>query len=201
VTAGILAFAVFLLAAALGWSALRPREREAVTAGGSLHRTIEVYEPSGSMLPTIAIGQTVVVDIDAYVPVPPTPGDIVAFDPTPARGDIVAFTVPDHPDLVFLKRVIGLPGDTVNEVDGVVTVNGTPLDEPYTIGDKRTLGPWVVEQDHVFVMGDNRPNSNDSRFADIGQIPFSSVSGKVLLDELPSGPQPAPPTAEVTSVG
>jgi signal peptidase I len=200
-TAGVLAFAVFLLAAALGWSALRPRDHLVATPGGSLHRTIEVYEPSGSMLPTIAIGQTVVVDIDAYVAAPPTPGDIVVFDPTPARGDIIAFTAPDHPDLVFLKRVIGLPGDTVNEVDGVVTVNGTPLDEPYTIGDKRTLGPWVVEQDHLFVMGDNRPNSNDSRFADIGQIPLSSVSGRVLLEALPSGSPPAPPTAEATSVG
>ena len=150
------------------------------------------------MLPTIAIGQTVVVDIDAYVAAP-EPGDIVVFEPTPARGDIIAFAIPDQPDFTFLKRVIGLPGDTVEEVDGVVMVNGAPLDEPYTIADKRTLGPWTVEQGHLFVMGDNRPDSLDSRFS-MGQVALSDVTGKVLLDEVPSGKGPVP-TAPATSVG
>jgi signal peptidase I len=198
VTAGILAFAVFLLAGAFGWSALRSRDGLITTPGGSPHRTIDVYEPSGSMLPTIAIGQTVVVDIDAYVAAP-EPGDIVVFDPTPARGDIIAFTIPDQPDFTFLKRVIGLPGDTVEEEDGVVIVNGAPLDEPYTIADKRTLGPWTVEQGHLFVVGDNRPDSLDSRFS-MGQVALSDVTGKVLLDEVPSGKGPVP-TAPATSVG
>ncbi len=199
VTAGILAFAVFLLAGAFGWSALRSRDHLVATPGGSPHRTIDVYEPSGSMLPTIAIGQTVVVDIDAYVAVPPTPGDMFAFEPAPERGDIIAFTTPDQPNWPFLKRVIGLPGDTVEEVDGVVMVNGAPLDEPYTIADKRTLGPWTVEPGHLFVMGDNRPDSLDSRFS-MGQVPLSDVTGKVLLDEVPSGEGPVP-TAPVVSVG
>jgi signal peptidase I len=200
VTAGILAFAVFLLAAALGWSALRPTDDLVDTPGGSSHRTIDVYEPSGSMLPTIAIGQTVVVDIDAYVAVPPTPGDIFAVNPTPARGDIIAFPGPDQPDWVLLKRVIGLPGDTLEEVDGVVMVNGAPLDEPYTIADRRTLGPWTVEQGHLFVMGDNRPDSLDSRFPGFGQVALSDVSGKVLLDEVPSGKGPVPTAPAVASV-
>jgi signal peptidase I len=199
VTAGILAFTVFLVAGAFGWSALRSRDDLVATPGGSPHRTINVYEPSGSMLPTIAIGQTVVVDVDAYVATP-DPGDIVVFEPVPARGDIIAFPNPDQPDWLFLKRVIGLPGDTVEEVDGVVMVNGAPLDEPYTIADKRTLGPWTVELGHLFVMGDNRPNSLDSRFPGFGQVALSDVSGKVLLDEVPSGKGPVP-TPEVTSVG
>jgi signal peptidase I len=199
VTAGVLAFSVFLLAAAVGWSALRPRDHLVATPGGSPHRTINVYEPSGSMLPTIAIGRTVVVDIDAYVAVPPTPGDIFAFEPTPARGDIIAFPSPDQPDWLLLKRVIGLSGDTVEEVDGVVTVNGAPLDEPYIIADNRTLGPWTVDQGHVFVMGDNRPDSNDSRYPDFGQVALSDVSGKVLLDEVPSGKGPVPTVPVVTS--
>jgi signal peptidase I len=200
-TSGVLAFAVFLLAAALGWSALRPRDHLVATPGGSPHRTIDVYEPSGSMLPTIAVGQTVVVDIDAYVALQPTPEDVLVFEPTPARGDIIAFTIPDQPDWVLLKRVIGLPGDTVEEVDGVVLVNGAPLDEPYTIADQRTLGPWTVEQGHVFVMGDNRPDSNDSRFPDFGQVALSDVSGKVLLDEVPSGKGPVPTAPVATSTG
>jgi len=151
------------------------------------------------MLPTIAVGQTVVVDIDAYVATP-DPGDIVAFEPTPARGDIIAFTIPDQPDLTFLKRVIGLPGDTVEELNGVVIVNGAPLSEPYTIADKRTLGPWTVEQGHLFVMGDNRPDSLDSRFS-MGQIAVSDVTGKVVLDEVPTGKGSVPTAPAVTSVG
>ncbi len=187
-TAGILAFAVFLLAGALGWSALRPRDHRVVTPGGSLHRTIEVYEPSGSMLPTIAVGQTVVVDIDAYATA------------TPRLGDIIAFTIPNQPGLVMLKRVIGLPGDTIEQVDGVVRVNGTSLDEPYALMDRRTLGPWTVEQEHVFVIGDNRPDSNDSRFS-IGQISLRDITGRVILGEMPSGAPTAPPQARATSVG
>ncbi len=201
VTAGVVALAVFLLAGALGWSALRPRDREVATPGGPSHRTTEVYEPSGSMLPTIEIGQTVVVDIDAYDSVGSDVGDVDGSGPAPARRDIIAFPAPDQPDLVLLKRVIGLPGDTVEEVDGVVIVNGTPLDEPYTIKDKRTLGPWTVERDHLFVMGDNRPNSLDSRFPDFGQVAMSDVIGKVLLDEVPTGTAPKPPAPAVTSVG
>ena len=140
-------------------------------------------------------------DIDAYDSVGPDVGDVEKSEPAPARGDIVAFRSPDQPDLVLLKRVIGLPGDTVEEVDGVVIVNGTPLDEPYTIEDKRTLGPWTVERDHLFVMGDNRPDSNDSRFPDFGQVARSDVIGKVLLDAVPTGTAPKPPAAIETSVG
>jgi signal peptidase I len=179
VAAGILAFTVFLLAAALGWSALRPREREAVTAGGSPHRTIEVYEPSTAMLPTIEIGATVVVDVDAY-----------AADP-PAHGDVVAFTATDQPDLIRLSRVIGLPGDVVEEVTGTVYVNGVPLDEPFGRADPRTLGPWTVESGHVFLMGDNRAVANDSRFG-LGQVPIGDLVGRVLLGATPSEAAPAP---------
>ncbi len=118
------------------------------------------------------------VDIDAY------PGT------TPARGDIVAFTVAAYPDNIMLKRVIGLPGDTVEQVEGVVQVNGEPL-ERYVVHDTQTLGPWTVEPGHLFVMDDNRPNSNDSRFS-LGQIASSDLIGEVLLDDAPRGEAPAP---------
>ncbi len=179
VVAGAVAFVVFLLAGAFAWMALRPPGDGIVGSGGPAHQTIAVLEPSGSMLPTIEIGQTVVVDVDAY------------DGTTPSRGDIVAFTVADYPDLVMLKRVIGLPGDTVEQVEGVVKVNGEALDEPYVVHDKQTLGPWTVEPGHLFVMGDNRPDSNDSRFS-MGQIASSDLTGQVLLDEVPRVEAPAP---------
>ena len=80
-------------------------------------------------------------------------------------------------------------------------VNGARLDEPYIIADQRTLGPWTVEQGHLFVMGDNRPDSLDSRFPDFGQVALNVVAGKVLLDEVPSGEGPVPTAPAVTSVG
>jgi signal peptidase I len=179
VAATAVAFAVFLLAAAVGWAALRPAGDSDVATGGPPHETIDVYEPSGSMLPTIEVGQTVVVDVDAY-------------DQTlPASGDIVAFRLLEFPDLTVLKRVIGLPGDTVRQVDGTVMVNGMAMDEPYAVRDHRTLGPWTVEPGHLFVMGDNRPSSDDSRFS-MGQIPVDDILGRALLEAEPSGDAPAP---------
>jgi signal peptidase I len=152
------------------------------------HRTITITEPSVSMEPTIKVGQRLVLDIDAYV------------SALPVRGDIVAFGTDEHPGISFIKRVIGLPGDTVEQrLGGDVYVNGQKVDEPY-VGDvdPKALGPWVVEPDHVFVMGDARANSNDSRYG-LGQIPLEDLEGKVVLDELPTGSASPPPPAAVAS--
>jgi signal peptidase I len=185
IAAGAVAFTVFLLAAAVGWAALRPAGDAAT--GGAPHETINVYEPSGAMLPTIQVGQTVVVDVDAY-------------DGTlPASGDIVAFSLAEYPDYTFLKRVIGLPGDRLRQVDSSVIVNGRTLDEPYAVRDRQPLGPWTVEPGHLFVMGDNRPNSVDSRFS-MGQIPVDDIIGRVLLGVEPSGDAPAPPAPQIVTV-
>jgi signal peptidase I len=177
--AGALAFALFILAAALAWSALRPPRPGVIAGGDGTHRTTNVYEPSTAMLPTIEVGETVVVDLDAY-----------AADP-PAHGDVVAFTATDQPDLIRLARVIGLPGDVVEEVTGTVYVNGVPLDEPFGRADPRTVGPWTVEAGHVFLMGDNRAVANDSRFA-LGQVPIGDLVGRVILGATPSEAAPAP---------
>lgn len=83
----------------------------------------------------------------------------------------------------YVKRVIALPGQTVDLKDGKVYVDGKELDEPYYDGvtssiDSRVQYPVTVEDDMVFVMGDNRPRSKDSRSSDLGQVPYEAILGK-----------------------
>lgn len=83
----------------------------------------------------------------------------------------------------YVKRVIAMPGQTVDLVDGKVYVDGTPLDEPYYDGTTSSIDPTVeypitVDDDCVFVMGDNRNHSKDSRSSELGQVPFDAILGK-----------------------
>ena len=83
----------------------------------------------------------------------------------------------------YVKRIIGMPGQTVDIVDGKVYVDGKMLDEPYYDGTTSSIDPTVeypvtVEEDHVFVMGDNRNHSTDSRASSLGQVPFDAILGK-----------------------
>lgn len=83
----------------------------------------------------------------------------------------------------YVKRIIGMPGDTVDIKDGQVLVNGEVLDEPYydgvtSIMDYAISYPVTVEEGTVFVMGDNRPNSKDSRSSDLGLVPIDAIEGK-----------------------
>ncbi len=98
----------------------------------------------------------------------------------PARGDIVVLNVPDRESVPLIKRVIGLPGDVVEIRDGQVLINGAPLAEPYlsesTPGD---MQPRLVPEEHLFVMGDNRDASNDSRF--FGMVPYAQIIGRAWL--------------------
>lgn len=106
----------------------------------------------------------------------------------PERGDIVVFKFPDKdPNAApkdYIKRVIGLPGDEVKVVDGITYVNNIPLVEPY-IKEKPVLDhpTEVVKQGYLFVMGDNRNNSYDSRFW--GQMPLTNLKGQAIFSYLP----------------
>lgn len=111
---------------------------------------------------------------------------------TPQRGDIVVLQVqegnfkyipiPDPSEVDYIKRVIGLPGDEIDIKDGAVYVNGTKLDEPYANGITEKLGmklPDTVPEGKLFVLGDNRQRSSDSRM--IGYIDISKIRGKAVF--------------------
>ncbi len=124
-----------------------------------------IYTVEGnSMLPNLTTGER-----------------ILALKWTPLnRGDIIIFRLPDDPRTSFVKRVIALPGDTVEIQSGRVLVNGLEQAETYLQG-KRTegsLAATLVKPEHYFVLGDNRGFSMDSRDPLVGQIPFSAVRGE-----------------------
>jgi signal peptidase I len=116
------------------------------------------YIPSASMLPTLEIGDRLIVEKLSYYSHPPQRGDIIVFAPPPqlqARGYLE--------DQAFIKRVIGLPGDTVAISNGRVFVNQKLLTETYIAEPPNyVMKPIVVPSTELFVMGDNRNNSNDS---------------------------------------
>lgn len=103
---------------------------------------------------------------------------------SPERGEIVVFRYPDDPsgDTLFVKRVIGVGGDTVEVRNGEVLVNGEALDEPYireqTLGN---FGPYTVPEGYYFMMGDNRNQSLDSRYWNNTYVAEDAILGKVVL--------------------
>jgi len=102
----------------------------------------------------------------------------------PRRGDVVVFSVLQQSEELLIKRVVGLPGERVEIRNGKVYIDGTPLDEPYL--DQETRGhfePTVVPPLHVFVLGDNRSFSNDSRAFDA--VPIKNILGRAWLSYWP----------------
>ncbi|MBL8088712.1 MAG: signal peptidase I [Anaerolineales bacterium] len=95
------------------------------------------------------------------------------------RGDIIVFHFPLNPEEELIKRVIGLPGDKVQVQNNQVYVNGLPLSEPYISQLPAYSGEWVVADGYLFVLGDNRNNSNDSK--DWGLLPLENIVGKAVL--------------------
>lgn len=102
----------------------------------------------------------------------------------PQRGDVIVFRYPRDPSRDFIKRVVGLPGETVEVVDGQVYVNGQAIQEPQTIQHAAyNSGPVTLAADEVYVMGDNRPNSSDSH--SWGPLSTDLIIGKVVLSYWP----------------
>ncbi len=98
----------------------------------------------------------------------------------PDRGEVVVFRYPLDPSRDFIKRVVGQPGDVVEVREGQVYINNAPVDEPYVANPGGTnLTPQVVPGDSLFVLGDNRTNSEDSRY--FGSIATDSVKGRAFL--------------------
>ena len=98
------------------------------------------------------------------------------------RGDVVVFWYPGDPTKSFIKRVIGLPGERVEISEGIVLLNGEPLQEPYLqprFHDSRSFGPIRVTPNNYFVLGDHRNSSNDSR--NWGLVPRRNIFGKAIL--------------------
>lgn len=95
------------------------------------------------------------------------------------RGDVVVFDPPFASPEPYVKRVIGLPGEVVTIEDGKVYVNDTWIQEPYLDVDFHTNGTWEIPENEIFVMGDNRNNSSDSR--SWGTVPVENILGKALF--------------------
>jgi signal peptidase I len=136
--------------------------------------------PTGSMEPNLLVGDHLIVNKMRFAPI--------------KRGDVIVFKFPKDPERDFVKRVIGLPGDRIELHRKKVFVNGQPIDEPYAhfieppsspdtapkVDDVREeYGPVNVPTDQYFMMGDNRDNSEDSRYW--GFMPRSYVKGKALF--------------------
>lgn len=129
-----------------------------------------------SMDPNLQHGQYLVVDKISYH----LPG---GWRP-PERGDVVVFEPPTQPDKDFVKRIIGLPGETVEIQGGQVFINNEPLGEVYVPRfDRFSMAPRMVSEGHYFVMGDNRGNSNDSR--NWGDLAADKIVGRAWLSYWP----------------
>jgi signal peptidase I len=167
--------------------------------------------PSGSMKATLLVGDYLFVSKYSYgyskysLPLsPPLFAGRLPSDWLPQRGDVVVFRLPKDPSTDYIKRVIGLPGDKIQVIDGVVNINGVPLKReraPDFIETEEALPNGVsyfaldlvdngfadntqvytVPADHYFMMGDNRDNSTDSRFSQVGMVPFENIVGKAQI--------------------
>lgn len=155
------------------------------------------YIPSASMEPTLMVDDRMVVEKITTLYREPRRGEIWVFEgeegfapPSDGVVDGVVRGVGQFLGVVpasardFVKRVIGLPGDEILITDGQVTVNGTPLDEPYAVEELADYGPVTVPEGRLFFLGDNRPNSSDSRRS-LGFVEIDNVVGRAVVTIFP----------------
>jgi signal peptidase I len=165
--------------------------------------------PSDSMMPTLVHGDFIFVNKWRYGLRLPVLNTKVADIGMPQRGDVIVFRKPSDPSLVLIKRLVGMPGDTIRVTGTQVWINGTPSrievgelysgpkseQYPFTQVGQESLGDashavllvqtraglegeWRVPAGHYFMMGDNRNNSQDSRYPDVGYVPEANIIGK-----------------------
>lgn len=139
------------------------------TVGFDNHRNVSM-----NMAPSLETGDFIATDTRDYV-----------FGAIPERKEIITFLYPKDPSIVYVKRVLGLPGEKISIKNGVVHINSTPIVEPYvSISSKaknfsQNMPEVEIPNNHIFVLGDNRDNSNDSRFW--GTLSVENITGKVTL--------------------
>lgn len=157
--------------------------------------------PTGSMEPNLLVGDHLIVNKMIFSPEATSVEGALLPKRDIRRGDVVVFKYPEEPERDFIKRVIGLPGDRLELRRKAIYINGEPLTEPYAhltepasesagvTGDLREFyGPVTVPANQYFMMGDNRDNSNDSRYWDdpsipkdlLGMVPDKNIVGKAF---------------------
>jgi len=148
---------------------------------------VQAYKiPTGSMEPTLLVGDYILVNRLAYGFRFPYVGYLVRWGEI-ERGDVVVFIYTEDPSKDFIKRVIGLPGEILEIKEKKIYINGKILeenwgffkDEKYIGYPRDDFGPIEIPKDRIFVMGDNRDESNDSRFW--GTVPIENIKGKAFL--------------------
>lgn len=153
--------------------------------------------PSGSMAPALQVGDRVLVEKVSYRFREPARGEVIVFRRPGPDGDggavravrsfLEGLGVLRHPEEVELvKRVVGLPGETVEVVAGVVRVDGRPLSEEAVVPDRRSFPAVTVPASTYYVLGDNRPSSDDSRYT-LGPVPAEAVVGRAFMILWPPG--------------
>jgi signal peptidase I len=146
--------------------------------------------PSGSMLPTLKIGDHLLVNKFSYGLKMPFTGTVIVPWNGPERGDVIVFRFPKDRSVDYIKRVVGVPGDTITIKDKKLFINGAPVADPHAhftsamildgkAGPRDNFGPVTVPKDAVFVMGDNRDNSFDGRFW--GFVDQRDILGKAFI--------------------
>jgi signal peptidase I len=173
------------------------------------------YIPSSSMEPTLLVGDRVLVNKMTYRFREPVRGEVVVFTEEGTTededGNLLTGTleslasglgVTQASERDFIKRIIGLPGETIEMRDGVVHIDGAPIPEAATSDggylsrpDLTDFGPVTVEPGHYFMMGDNRPNSADSRYG-LGQISRDQLLGRAFVVIWPFGSAGSLPIAD-----
>lgn len=149
--------------------------------------------PTGSMKPNLLVGDHLIVNKFIFAPTASAIENALLPMRAVRRGDIIVFKFPEEPERDFIKRVIGLPGETLELNNQTISINGQPLTEDYahylfppaadgqadSFDIRRKYGPVTVPEGHYFMMGDNRDDSQDSRFW--GFLPQSYVKGRALF--------------------